>query len=42
MTLVETQDDIRHAPSHGGKAARGTTSRVYPLTKDLKRRAQAA
>jgi len=40
MTLVETQDDIRHAPRRG-KAAPGTTSHVYPLTKDLKRRAQA-
>ena len=42
MTLVETQDDVRYAPPHSGKAAPGTTSQVYPLTRDLKRRAQAA
>ncbi len=41
MTLVDTKDEIRRAPARNGKSARGTTSQVYPLTRDLKRRAQA-
>jgi acyl-CoA dehydrogenase len=42
MTLVEKQDGIRRAAPRGGVAAREATSQVYPLAKDLKRRAQAA
>jgi acyl-CoA dehydrogenase len=41
MTLVETQDRTRRAPPRGETASQAT-SQVYPLTKDLKRRAQAA
>jgi acyl-CoA dehydrogenase len=41
MTLVDTQDEVRRAPSRDGKSPRGATSRIYPLTRDLKRRAQA-
>jgi acyl-CoA dehydrogenase len=48
VTLVETHDDPRRAsssndPSNGplSAAAHAATSRVLPLTKDLKRRAQA-
>ena len=39
MTLVETQNYGRRASDR--KAASGATSRIYPLTKDIKRRAQA-
>ncbi|HLH88906.1 MAG TPA: acyl-CoA dehydrogenase family protein [Xanthobacteraceae bacterium] len=42
MTLVETQDGNRRVPPRDDQAARDTSSQVYPLTKDLKRRAQAA
>ena len=42
MTLVDTQDDTRRAPMRDGMSARGATSQVFPLTRDLKRRAQAA
>jgi acyl-CoA dehydrogenase len=39
MTLVETQNYGRRASDR--KTAVGATGRVYPLTKDIKRRAQA-
>ncbi len=43
MTVVETQDGIRHAPlPNGGSAASLAPSQIYPLAKDVKRRAQAA
>jgi acyl-CoA dehydrogenase len=41
MTLADTQDDIRRAPARGGASERGATSQILPLTRDLKRRAQA-
>jgi acyl-CoA dehydrogenase len=41
MTLVDKQDDARHAPMREGTSAHGATSQVFPLTRDLKRRAQA-
>ena len=41
MTLVDTQDDVRPAPARNGKATHDATSQIYPLTRDLKRRAQA-
>jgi acyl-CoA dehydrogenase len=41
MTLADTQDDIRRAPARVGASERGATSQILPLTRDLKRRAQA-
>jgi len=41
MTLADTQNDIRRAPVRSGTSARGATSQILPLTRDLKRRAQA-
>jgi len=43
VTVVETHDGIRRAPlPNGGSAATLVPSQVYPLAKDIKRRAQAA
>ena len=43
MTVVETHDGIRRAPlPNVGSAASLVPSQVYPLAKDIKRRAQAA
>jgi acyl-CoA dehydrogenase len=45
VTLVETHNDLRRASSLNGAttaAPQVAKSQVYPLTKDLKRRAQAA
>ena len=43
MTLIETHDEPRRASSPNSAAApHDATSQIYPLTKDLKRRAQAA
>jgi acyl-CoA dehydrogenase len=43
VTVVETHDGIRRAPlPNGGTAASLVPSQVYPLAKDIKRRAQAA
>ncbi len=42
MTLLETPDGPRRAKRLNGAAAPKARSQVFPLTKDLKRRAQAA
>src|SRR6267142_3360495 len=43
VTLLETQDALRRAPLlNGGSGAPAGRSEVYPLVRDLNRRARAA